>query len=1618
MISVPLLASRPQIEALVTLPDVGLLVMTVNGVIWDGTERPFHNGDVLQLRSTWHRLGSLPIHALDERLQGIAAAQCHCDGPVGVRDLCDAPRRRDPKIRQHFAEWLESFHAAPDPSHEFNNFYLVVHGGPLLRVSVGTRLPPARADVQAFYDEHFGVAFGPRTVEDTRFAWNDTCVYVARTAAYPSQLWLRLGGPRLDCIQLESSQDFSQIPAPPDYVWFPSESRGNIGIAFLQPIQHAGDRPSTQNLYDLPVRPPDAPPEPGSPITDGSLPPESHTMRSIFGTSSEGFQGYFAGLASPSGSQGTNPASALGGFDSSSSGSSSSSTSAEAGISLLQQRTHIRRLVMSNTSPAGAPLIGHAATRDGTSDAEEDMRLQVWQPGLPPILLSLPRQCRTFEVDQALAAQGVRLKATDLVPAFPPAANLLQCVPRLQTGHVILIHADSSHNPLMAVAVHEQDTARVICERLHCPARSLVLDGHLWHGFHSGCYTGMRVHLAPTEDAIAKPSSWPTRQVSTPQVASVLRVATPCRQRTLAAQSGARALTTEQAKGAPDATRQTICLSDAIPVSTCGHTSPATMHASVDDLLHCLEPFRLEALHLPAESLAHMHVVAQDWLSAMPQATCTSAWDSVDLYTDGSFCPESGHSGWAVLAVGHINQRQVCLGAFADVADTCSLVEGPMDAHIAELIAMFHALTIVAASAHGSYRIIGDCTSALDIAQASAASRSQCSLAGAILDLHLVAKHRGACLTFDHIHSHQGNAGNEAVDSLAKAAAKRLYCIPAPSDALQGLAREGKLGWMWWPVSGLSHHSIVPGLQDSGQALPDQHFPLPCRHNCHAIPGVPQQLSVQSTTCSQNAEWRLCLATYNANSLCKEAERQNLDNMLHRHHVHIAGLQESRHFRGTKTSTQHYTCFASQSVRGNLGCQIWIAKAMPAAKGPDGLDITFQTAMATISYSTPRILMVNVPAGKSLFTIVCAHAPISAATPEEHTEWWSELNNALRRVPRRAVPILLIDANARYTVPSIHTNLAGAKADNANAASLRRVAEDHELHSAGFFDHQGRRIATWRSPHGKEAQLDYVLVPTSTSEHVTLHGQPWLPPHEPFVDHRALLAELAWRQPTDSPSARAPMLDRQKMRTPEGRYILQHMFRTAPAVPWAYHVEDHLQLINDHIYGTLQVHFTALASRPRQPHISDVQWAEIRARRHSRRLMMRVKRQRDRGAIAAILQAWKHQTRDTQRPADVARAQNQLHRSCLHEARLARVIAALNRTVSKAALKDAAAHTRAVLRDAEVQGPAELYGALRGVMKVGRRYKTPQALPSLVLEGRVLADPQEVRDALTAHFAEPEHGHRAAIPDVVASGCLTGGRMVDLLQLPSPSDVIQGWLSLKDNKATGMSGIPAEVYRYAALDAADCHAPLLLKISMRGCWPTLWRGTLNVAIPKPNKDGSKLASWRSIALAEAAYKGVGRAMRKKLAHGLRRLASPGQHGSLPGEQIGAPSHHVLAHVQLALSRGTSTAVVFLDGRSAYYATIREYLLNHDRDDPTSLQDLITLLVPDESLHDSIVAALLGPGLLQQGGLHPSLEDFLRSNMQASWFALDTRHMFNRHAQALGLAPHSLTFFSSSCKPAS
>ena len=239
---------------------------------------------------------------------------------------------------------------------------------------------------------------------------------------------------------------------------------------------------------------------------------------------------------------------------------------------------------------------------------------------------------------------------------------------------------------------------------------------------------------------------------------------------------------------------------------------------------------------------------------------------------------------------------------------------------------------------------------------------------------------------------------------------------------------------------------------------------------------------------------------------------------------------------------------------------------------------------------------------------------------------------------------------------------------------------------------------------------------------------------------------------------------------------------------------------------------------------------------------------------------------------------------------------------------------------------------------------------------------------------------------------------VSLNDLPSVSSLAMSFLTMQDNKASGISTIPCEAYRYAAIEAAYGHATLCLKIAARGQWPSLWRGVLATAIPKPHKHGASLNSWRSIAL-----QGIGRSIRVQLAERLKHFTTPGQHGSLPGQNIGVRSHHVLAYLHLAQKRGLSAAAVFPDGRSAYYATVRICSPTNLMRSP--LRGLVGTLIPNPSLHDEAVAALVGPGLLQAAGIPAGLAAFLRYHLQGIWFTLHTCPHEIQHTKS-GTTPRS------------
>ena len=699
--------------------------------------------------------------------------------------------------------------------------------------------------------------------------------------------------------------------------------------------------------------------------------------------------------------------------------------------------------------------------------------------------------------------------------------------------------------------------------------------------------------------------------------------------------------------------------------------------------------------------------------------------------------------------------------------------------------------------------------------------------------------------------------------------------------------------------------------------------------------------------------------------------------------------------------------FLSTDVRGNLGCQIWISSKLPVAARVDAHHVMLEPKAATVLHSSPRLLAVCVPAGKVLLGLICAHAPIEAASVGEKDVWWDLLRSVMCRLPCRAIPVLLIDGNARFDASTMDARIHTARAASDNAERLLTMGAEACLHSAPLYDHRGVRVVTWTSPTGKDTQLDYVLLPDNLAPGASTLGSPRHAYQQSGVDHWPLLVRVTWGQPTKG-TRPGVQWDRAKMRTAEGRDILRHIYATLPSVPWTYHVDDHLQLINNHVFSGLRQHFQRGSHKARQAHISPEQWQTIRVRRHARRLAARSRRLRSRELLAAVLRVWRHTPERAQAsPTAAHKARRRYVAAILSEARLAKLIRGLTATANKLSTRDVAAHTPAVLASARHEGPAALYQSLRGVMRSGRRYKPPLLFPALELETGTVADPAEVQIRLAEHFAQPEHGDFTLVRDVAVECNQLGAThsVLDLASLPSLSSSAMSFLTMKDGKASGISTIPGEAYRYAALEAAAGHSALYLKMAARGQWPMLWRGVLATAIPKPHKHGATLNAWRSIALAEAVAKGIGRSIRLQLADRLQHFATQGQNGSLDGQNIGIPSHQVIAYMQLAQQRGLSMAAVFLDGRSAYYATVREYLFTHELADEHSLRGLLDILIPDSSLHDQAVAALVGPGLLAQAGIPSGLEGFLRSHLQGTWFTLQSCPMEVQHTKS-GTTPGS------------
>ena len=284
-IYVPCYATWTQVRSRIYLPLSDDVVVTVNGITWDGSRHFFANAFVIQVRSSTDALRTRSLLSFADRLEGLLALQCNCDGPVTAN--WDAlPRGEQRRLfREHFRNWFQCARTFTVSTFPFAQVLLLVQGTGVFRFTVETRLPPSVLQVQEQFDAFLAPRIGNGVVEDLKFVWGEDNLFVVRLPEVCGAYWIHLDGDLVDTWELDPSQNLSQVPTRPGHVLYPTDPAGDFGYVVAQPIAEADTQPGPSRLRGVPPIPPTVRAELDFLEAQSSEGSTVRRMHSVFGTS-------------------------------------------------------------------------------------------------------------------------------------------------------------------------------------------------------------------------------------------------------------------------------------------------------------------------------------------------------------------------------------------------------------------------------------------------------------------------------------------------------------------------------------------------------------------------------------------------------------------------------------------------------------------------------------------------------------------------------------------------------------------------------------------------------------------------------------------------------------------------------------------------------------------------------------------------------------------------------------------------------------------------------------------------------------------------------------------------------------------------------------------------------------------------------------------------------------------------------------------------------------------------------------------------------------------------------------------------------------------------------------
>ena len=997
----------------------------------------------------------------------------------------------------------------------------------------------------------------------------------------------------------------------------------------------------------------------------------------------------------------------------------------------------------------------------------------------------------------------------------------------------------------------------------------------------------------------------------------------------------------------------------------------------------------------------------REWTSRGQPGRSPAPGETLVLTADGSFDPELGLGGWAVVAslvsdddfllpgqfvgciAGSTRELQIAIGdAYSSNSAYLSEVAGLLWAALLALRLPGFAPTVFRADNIGALQGVSG--------HAHMRDHPLCHAAGAV---HAALRIRKGHPSYQHVLGHAADAANELADALAgrASAQHRSFSLPGLDLSLWFSSQSSPFDWLPHlclqesaPVSLPAQHMDVMSWNCDMAPLTVTHSDL-FRPFLRAVDGVGPSITHNKPHC---VDCRL--VSFNVLSLLEHLPNSHAAGMhgetgrvkllcstFEALDICLAGLQECRTPKGDMHCQSFHRFSSGKDEHSCFGVELWVAD-----KGP------FDHRSVTILHAEPTLMLAGLAFLGRPLRILVAHGPHRVHPEAFRAAWWDRARKLCMAHHRNAPFIVLSDANCR--VGSDVDSSVGphqADAEDFSGALFRSLLADLGCWLPSTFASTAwgpggtlyqRRSQEW-------VRSDYVALPQEWHfKNCVAWVEPSISAGHQCLDHLAVAASFCLLSPVQvRPGAKAKRIDVGAVSHPENRHVVDHVLSTAPQVSWDVDASEHVAALVDHIYRGLAAHFPQDRRPMRGTHFSDLTQrlhGAVSALRHSIRTRDEAYRK---AMLRCVLLAW-----SAAGPAfSSIFAGRWLWMLQIRRALDCMLLRRFGRALRTSCRQDRRVQLELLSEKVSEAPCAELHKAVQQLMRPKKFRKAGTApLPLLrKSDGSVCESQEEITRVWRDHFRVLEAGKEVGTADLAFAcsqrqAAFEGTERVDARLVPTWAQLQSAFKATSPHKACGPDLLPPAICTLFSQRLTEVFWPVMLKAILRSNEAVGLKGGIMHRIAKPSAVANTTAGYRGILVQSCLSKVLHRAVRRMAVDHWSKHMLTLQIGGRKGCPASFGHFCSRAFLHMAKAQGRSAAILFVDIAAAYYGVIREAVLGSCASG-RPLEDLVASLdLTQEDLQHLTWLVEHEPVLREQGAadLFAEVANELHRN---TWFVL-------------------------------